>query len=83
MSVHSTGLSREERRGGHAGGDPGGLDGLDHVRSLMQTAALLGVSMSTLKRRIDDGSLKTVKLSARRVGVRDSAREAFLRENAT
>jgi hypothetical protein len=38
---------------------------------------------STLRRRIADGSIKIVRLSQRRVGIRDSAREAFLQENAT
>jgi hypothetical protein len=73
MSLHPTG-SRDERGGG--------LDGLDHVRSLRQTCLLLGVSMSTLKRRIDDGSLKTVRLSERRVGITDAARAEFLRKSA-
>jgi hypothetical protein len=76
MSLQSTGPSRDERR-------VDGLDGLDCVRSLKQTCLLLGVSMSTLKRRIDDGSIKTIRLSARRVGIRDSDREAFLQQNAT
>jgi predicted DNA-binding transcriptional regulator AlpA len=84
MPLHSTGLSREERGAGvgTAGVGVGDLNSLDRVRSLKETAALLGVSMSTLRRRIDDGSLKTVRLSVRRVGVTDRAREAFLRDNA-
>ena len=76
MSVQSTGLSRDERRGV-------GLDGLDRVRTLKETAKLLGVSMATLRRRIADGAIKTVRLSQRRIGVLDSARQAFLQENAT
>jgi hypothetical protein len=76
MSLQSTGLGREERRGV-------GLDGLDRVRTLKETAKLLGISMATLRRRIADGAIKTVRLSQRRIGVLDSARQAFLRENAT
>jgi hypothetical protein len=84
MPLQSTGLGREERRGVDAvsaGG--GGLDGLDRVRTLKETAKLLGVSMATLRRRIADGAIKTVRLSQRRIGVLDSARQAFLQENAT
>jgi hypothetical protein len=55
MSLHSTGLGRE------------GGGGLDRVRTLKETAALLGLSMSTLRRRIADGAIKTVRLSQRRV----------------
>jgi hypothetical protein len=36
-----------------------------------------------LRRRIADGAIKTVRLSQRRIGVLDSARQAFLQENAT
>jgi predicted site-specific integrase-resolvase len=70
MLVMSSELSRDER-----------LDGLGHVRSLKQTALILGVSMSTLQRKIADGSLKVVKLSKRRVGITDGARAAFVRQN--
>jgi excisionase family DNA binding protein len=84
MSLQSTGLGREERRGvGAASAGGGGLDGLDSVRTLKETAKLLGVSMATLRRRIADGAIKTVRLSRRRIGVLDSARRAFLQENAT
>jgi predicted DNA-binding transcriptional regulator AlpA len=76
MSLHPTEFGREGRR-------EGGIDGLDHVRTLKETCQLLGVSLSTLKRRIDDGSLKTIRLSERRVGVLDSERARFLSENAT
>ena len=82
--LRSTGLSRDERRGvdaASAGG--GGLDGLDRVRTLKETAKLLGVSMATLRRRIAEGAIKTVQLSQRRVGVTDRARENFLQESST
>jgi hypothetical protein len=75
MSLHSTAHDHNERRGG--------LDNLNHVRSLKETAKLLNVSVSTLKRRIDDGSVKVVRLSARRVGVTDREREDFIRACST
>jgi predicted DNA-binding transcriptional regulator AlpA len=81
MPLQSTGLGREERRGVDA--VSAGGDGLDRVRTLKETAKLLGVSMATLRRRIADGAIKTVRLSQRRIGVLDSARQAFLQENAT
>jgi excisionase family DNA binding protein len=74
----STGFSRDERRGGAKGG--GG--GPDRVRSLRETAELLGVSVATLRRMIAARTIKIVRLSPRRIGIRDSDREAFLQENA-
>jgi predicted DNA-binding transcriptional regulator AlpA len=75
MSLQSNGLSREER-------GPGG--GGDRVRSLQETAALLGISIATLRRMIASGTGPTVtRLSPRRLGVRDSHRIAFLDANAT
>jgi predicted DNA-binding transcriptional regulator AlpA len=84
MSLQSTRLSRDGRRGvGAPSVGGGGLHDLDRVRTLKETAKLLGVSMATLRRRIADGAIKTVRLSQRRIGVLDSARQAFLQENAT
>jgi predicted site-specific integrase-resolvase len=57
-------------------------DGPDRVRSLVETAAILNISVATLRRRVAEGAIKVVRLSPRRIGVRDSAREAFLQENA-
>jgi predicted DNA-binding transcriptional regulator AlpA len=83
MPLHSTGLSREERGAGvGVGAAGGGLDGLDRVRTLKETAQLVGVSMATLRRRIADGAIKIVRLSPRRIGIRDSDRQAFLDANA-
>lgn len=45
--MYSTGLSREERGAGIGGGD--------RVRSLKETAALLGISIATLRRMIAAG----------------------------
>jgi predicted DNA-binding transcriptional regulator AlpA len=83
MSVLSTGFSRNERRGGSDGG-VGGCSGPDRVRSLRETAALLNISIATLRRMIAAGTgPKVIRLSPRRVGVLDGARERFLQENAT
>ena len=73
--MYSTGLSKEERRA-RAGGGP------DRVRSLAETADLLNISVPTLRRMIAAGTGPSViRVSARRLGVRDSAREAFLEQN--
>jgi predicted DNA-binding transcriptional regulator AlpA len=77
MGIHSTALSREERGTGVGGGG-------DRVRSLAETAALLNISIATLRRMIAAGTgPRVIRLSPRRIGVRDSAREAFLEQNAT
>jgi predicted DNA-binding transcriptional regulator AlpA len=53
--------------------------GSDRVRSLRETATLLGVSIATLRRMIaaGDGPVVT-QLSTRRQGIRDSHREMWL-----
>jgi predicted site-specific integrase-resolvase len=71
--MQSTVPDREEHR----------LDGLDRVRSLKETAELLGLSIATLRRRIAAGAIKVVHLSPRRVGITDHARAVFLEQNAT
>lgn len=55
----------------------------DYVRSMRETAAILGVSVDTLRRLIarGDGPLVT-RLSMRKLGIRDSDREAWLAERA-
>ena len=51
----------------------------DVIRSLPDAAAIIGVSLSTLRRLIEAHSeLKVIRLSARRVGIRQSALEAYL-----
>jgi predicted DNA-binding transcriptional regulator AlpA len=73
MSMQSTGLSREERGGGG-----------DRVRSLVETAELLGISICTLRRMIAAGTGPTVtQLSPRRLGIRDSHRTAYLDARAS
>jgi predicted DNA-binding transcriptional regulator AlpA len=72
--MYSTGLSRKERGAGI---------GVDRVRSLQETAELLGIGIATLRRMIAAGTGPTVtRLSARRLGIRDSHREAFLDAHA-
>jgi hypothetical protein len=74
--MYSTGLSRDERGAGIGGGG-------DRVRSLAETAVLLGISIATLRRMISAGTGPTVtRLSPRRLGIRDSHRAAFLDANA-
>jgi predicted DNA-binding transcriptional regulator AlpA len=76
MGIHSTALSREERGAGLGGGG-------DRVRSLAETAALLNISIATLRRMIAAGTgPRVIRLSPRRLGIRDSDREAFLQDNA-
>ena len=75
MSLQSTGLSRDERGFGAGGGD--------RVRSIKETADLLGIGIATLRRMIAAGKGPTVtRLSARRLGIRDSHRTAFLDADA-
>ena len=70
MSIPSTGLSRDERSGG---------GGVDYVRTLAETAKILGVSVPLLERLIRAGQGPAViQLSPRRIGIRDSARNAWL-----
>jgi hypothetical protein len=76
MSIQSTALSREER--GFAGG------GGDRVRSLAETAALLGISIATLRRMISAGTGPIItRMSPRRLGIRDSHRAAYLDAHAS
>jgi hypothetical protein len=65
------------RGGGGLGGAP------DRVRGIVETAELLNVSVSTLRRLIAAGSITTIRLSPRRIGVLDSAREDFIRASST
>lgn len=52
---------------------------VDRIRSLRDTATILGVSLDTLRRMIGAGKgPRVTRLSARRIGIRDSHREAWL-----
>jgi predicted DNA-binding transcriptional regulator AlpA len=80
MSVRSTGLSRDERSGGRNGGAP---QQPDYVRSIRETAEILGIGVPSLRVLIRDGKGPQVtRLSARRIGIRDSHREAWLDSRA-
>lgn len=51
----------------------------DRVRSLPEVAALMGISVKTLRRMIDRGEGPTVtRPSPGRIGIRDSHRLAYL-----
>lgn len=55
------------------------IEGADYVRSLQETAKLLGISTPTLRRMIASGEAPVVtRLSERRLGIRDSHRMAWL-----
>ena len=75
MAIQSTGLSREER-----GADGGGAaPQFDCVRTIKETAAILGIGEHTLRVMIREGKGPQVtRLSARRIGIRDSHREFWL-----
>jgi len=52
---------------------------LNRVRSLRETAELANISLATLRRRIKDGTgPRVTSMSARRKGVTDRDREAWL-----
>jgi excisionase family DNA binding protein len=71
MAIQSNGLSREERTG--AGG------GIDVVRTVKETAQILGIGEPTLRTMIREGrSPQVTRLSTRRIGIRDSHREFWL-----
>ena len=52
----------------------------DPIRSLRDLASRWGVSLDTVRRRVAAGELTVVRLSPRRVGVRASEEERYLRE---
>jgi hypothetical protein len=52
----------------------------DPIRSLRDLANRWGVSLDTVRRRVAAGELTVVRLSPRRVGVRASEEERYLRE---
>jgi hypothetical protein len=80
MSITSTGLSGEERRGGRNGKTPVLIPtNVDCIRSIRETAAILGIGEMSLRALIAKGlGPKTTRLSARRIGIKDSARDKYL-----
>jgi hypothetical protein len=52
----------------------------DPIRSLRDLARSWGVSLDTVRRRVAAGELRVVRLSPRRIGVRASEEERYLRE---
>lgn len=78
MSISSTGLSREERGGG------GVTSQFDCVRTIKETAAILGIGEPSLRVMIREGRAPQVtRLSARRIGIRDSHRQSWLDSRAS
>jgi predicted DNA-binding transcriptional regulator AlpA len=75
MALQSTGLGREERTGASVG--------VDIVRTIKETARILGVGEPTLRTMIAEGRGPTVtRLSYRRIGIRDSHRQHWLDSKA-
>jgi excisionase family DNA binding protein len=52
----------------------------DPIRSPKELAARWGVSIDTVRRVVAAGELKVVRLSPRRIGIRASEEERYLRE---
>ena len=85
MSAYSTAFSREERAGGPSGGNAGTdwtpPTNVDCVRTIRQTSLILGIGEPSLRALIAKGlGPAIVRLSARRIGIKDSARERWLSE---
>ena len=82
MSVQSTGLSAEERSGSsrptrQTAGEA--FKQFDCVRTIKETAAILGIGEPSLRVMIREGrGPQVTRLSARRIGIRDSHRELWL-----
>jgi len=73
MSLQSTDPSREERSGVR-----GGVV-VDYVRTVPETATILGMSEPALRCMLQRGEgPRVTQLSARRIGIRDSDRNAWL-----
>jgi hypothetical protein len=84
MSVNSSGLSRGERGGGAGdGGRSGATPQFDCVRTIRTTAAIIGIAEVTLRVMIREGrGPQVTRLSARRIGIRDSHRQFWLDSRA-
>jgi excisionase family DNA binding protein len=52
----------------------------DPIRSLRNLADRWGVSLDTVRRLVAAGELRVIRLSPRRIGVRASEEERYLRE---
>jgi predicted DNA-binding transcriptional regulator AlpA len=80
MTVQSTGLSREERSANPSRQLAGeAFKQFDCVRSVEETAKILGLGLPTLRSMLARGEGPQVtRLSARRVGIRDTHRQAWL-----
>jgi predicted DNA-binding transcriptional regulator AlpA len=51
----------------------------DYVRTVKETAAILGIGEPSLRKMIHDGrGPRVTRLSQRRIGIRDSHRDAWL-----
>jgi excisionase family DNA binding protein len=55
----------------------------DPLLPLAEVAALLGCYITTVRRLIDAKKLNVVRLSARRIGIRQSVIEKYITDNET
>ena len=55
---------------------------MDKILNARQVAERLGLSIRTVYRLIDDGSIEFVRLRPRRVGVRESVLERWVEERS-
>jgi predicted DNA-binding transcriptional regulator AlpA len=73
MSDVATGASREKS------GSSASLQQFDYVRTIKETATILGIGEPSLRVMIREGrGPQVTRLSARRIGIRDSHREFWL-----
>ena len=50
----------------------------DPLLSMRETASWLGVHLATVRRLVEAGKIRTIRLSARRIGIRTSEIERYL-----
>jgi excisionase family DNA binding protein len=53
----------------------------DPIRTKRHVAARLGVHAATVDRAVASGRLKAIRVSARRIGIRESEIERYLSDN--
>jgi hypothetical protein len=74
-TTSDTEISANERRAA--------LTRLDHVRTIEETASLLGIGVPSLRSLLANGEGPQItRLSKRRIGIRDSHREQWLDKQA-
>jgi predicted DNA-binding transcriptional regulator AlpA len=84
MTGQATGLSREERSANPSRQLAGeAFSQFDCVRTVEETAKIIGLGLPTLRSMLARGEgPKVTRLSARRIGIRDSHRDEWLEAQA-